>query len=181
MITKPKVPRCQRASTIVLHIHVKSLQKKKKIQRKRAPTPNNKKLLLLLSMHSRDPSPFTPAARATTLPTPSIIPPTTAKHHHHHRLHHPHHRHHHRGPSRAATQPQSGSGASGVSTADSDSLARVKTGEESGGGGGGGKDEKERKTWAVLRGKKVERGLGDKYDTRPFSFLLVFLKSLHQY
>lgn len=155
--------------------------KKKNFQRKRAPTPNNKKLLLLLSMHSRDPSPFTPAARATTLPTPSIIPPTTAKHHHHHRLHHPHHRHHHRGPSRAATQPQSGSGASGVSTADSDSLARVKTGEESGGGGGGGKDEKERKAWAVLRGKKVERGLGDKYDTRPFSFLLVFLKSLHQY
>lgn len=132
-------------------------------------------------MHSRDPSPFTPTARATTLPTPSILPPTTAKHHHrHHRLHHPHHRHHHRGPNRAATQPQSGgSGASGVSTADSDSLARVKTGEESGGGGRGKdeKDEKERKAWAVLREKKVERRLGDKYDTRPFS-LLVFLNSI---
>lgn len=133
-------------------------------------------------MHSRDPSPFTPAARATTLPTPSIIPPETAKHHrhHHHRLHHPHHRHHHRGPSRAATQPQSGSGASGVSTADSDSLARVKIGEESGGaeggGGGGGNDEKDRKAWAVLREKEVQRGLGDKYDTRPFSSQLVFLK-----
>lgn len=126
-------------------------------------------------MYSRDPSPFTPAARATTLPTPSLIPPATAKHHrHHHRLHHPHHRHHHRGPSRAATQPQSGSGASGVSTADSDSLARVKIGEES--GGGGGKDEKERKAWAVLREKQVQRGLGDKYDTRPFSSQLVFPK-----
>lgn len=73
-------------------------------------------------------------------------------------------------------------------TADSDTLAGVKTSEESGGGGGaggggggGGKDEKERKAWAVLRSKKVERGLGDKYDIQPFSFLLVFPKSMHRH
>lgn len=114
-------------------------------------------------MHSsRDPSPLAPAARSTTLPTPSSgIPPTKQ---HHHRLPHHHHQHHNsRGPSRVATHPQSSGSPSGVYTADSDGLAGGKTGEES--GTAGGKDEEEKR--AVLRGKKVERVLGDKYDSSP--------------
>ena len=116
-------------------------------------------------MHSREPA---PAARATTLPTPSITPTK-----HRHRLHHPHHhRHHHRGPSRETTQPRS-SNVSCIYTAADLNIPAGKTGEESragAGGGGGGKDEEDRKAWAVLRGKKVERELGDKYEF-PISFL----------
>lgn len=60
-----------------------------------------------------------------------------------------------------------------------DSLAGGKTGDEA--GTAGRKDEEERK--AVLRGKKVERLLGEKYDSfPPFPFpffLLVFLLNLY--
>lgn len=79
------------------------------------------------------------------------------------------------------THPQSSGSISGVYTTDSDSPAGGKTGEEA--GAAGRKDEEERR--AVLRGKKVERVLGDKYDSSPLPLFLfspsVSFNSMHTY